>query len=88
MKFNVNVLALAFGIWWGGGMFLMTWWLIAVGGVLAPLSIIPQIYIGYALTPLGSIIGLAWGFVDGLVCGWIFAWLYNLLAARFERRTA
>jgi hypothetical protein len=29
---------------------------------------------------VGSLIGLVWGFVDGLVCGFVFSWLYNKLA--------
>jgi len=37
------------------------------------------------MSPLGSLIGLVWGFVDGLIGGAIFAWLYNLLAARFSK---
>ena len=39
-------------------------------------------YYGYSLTPLGSLIGLAWGFVCGAICGAILAWLYNLFEAR------
>ncbi len=32
MKWNVGAFALAFGIWWGVGIFLVTWWVIAFGG--------------------------------------------------------
>ncbi len=35
-----------------------------------------------AVTPQGSAIGLAWGFVDAPIAGAIFAWLYNLIAAK------
>jgi membrane associated rhomboid family serine protease len=31
---------------------------------------------------VGSLIGLAWGLLDGLIGGAIFAWLYNRLAAK------
>ncbi len=37
-----------------------------------------------AVTPVGSAIGLAWGFVDAQIAGAIFAWLYNLLAAKLS----
>ncbi len=37
-----------------------------------------------AVTPQGSAIGLAWGFVDALIAGAIFAWLYNLIAAKLS----
>ena len=29
MKLNLGAFALAFGIWWGVGIFIATWWLIA-----------------------------------------------------------
>lgn len=80
MKFNVGAFALAFGLWWGVGMFIMTWWLIWFG-TGAPLPVLSQVYIGYTVTPVGSLIGLAWGFFCGLICGGIFAWLYNFLTA-------
>ena len=40
---------------------------------------------GYNISASGSIIGLAWGFVDGLIGGAIFAWLYNFIAVRTTR---
>lgn len=39
-----------------------------------------------SISPMGSIIGLIWAFVDGLVAGAIFAWLYNLVAARISSK--
>ena len=41
-----------------------------------------QLYRGYSVSPLGSVIGLAWAFFDGLAGGAVFAWLYNFLAGR------
>jgi len=38
---------------------------------------ISSLYIGYAATLLGSIIGAIWAFVDGFIGGVIVAWLYN-----------
>ena len=84
MKFNVSAFALAFGIWWGVGMFVLTWWLIGVGGVTGEPTIMERVYFGYSITPLGSIVGLAWGFVCGVICGGILAWLYNFLATRIS----
>ncbi len=83
MKLNVRAFALAFGIWWGGGVFLLAWWIMAVGGQADGPTFLERVYIGYAYTPLGSVIGLMWGFVDGLVGGAIFALLYNLVGTRF-----
>lgn len=82
MKLNVSAFALAFGIWWGGGIFLMTWWLLATSGAPSVPMMLDSLYVGYAITPLGSLVGLAYGFVCGAVCGGILAWLYNMLAER------
>lgn len=36
-----------------------------------------SIYVGYAPTFLGSVVGAIWAFVHGFVGGVIVAWLYN-----------
>jgi hypothetical protein len=79
MKLNISAFALAFGIWWGLGVFVITWWLIATGAEPATGMFLDRLYIGYHLTPAGSLIGLAWGVVCGTICGGILAWLYNIL---------
>jgi len=43
------------------------------------MTFLGRVYRGYAVTPLGSLIGMIWAFVDGLIGGAIFAWLYNLI---------
>ncbi len=82
MKLNIGAFALAFGIWWGVGIFIATWWLIATGGDTAAEMLIDRFYLGYSITPLGSVAGLIWGFVCGTVCGGILAWLYNVICGR------
>ncbi len=77
MKFNVKAYALAFGLWWGAGLFLGTWWLILLEGASGDPTLIGRFYPGYSISPLGSVWGLLWGLVDGGICGAIFAWLYN-----------
>ena len=84
MKLNIAAFALAFGILWGGGLFLGTWWLILLGADAGIMSLLQTAYIGYSLSPLGSLVGLAWGFFDGAIGGAILAWLYNLFAERFS----
>lgn len=81
MKLNIGAFALAFGIWWGGGIFIATWWLIIVGEPSAPM-LLDHFYWGYSVTPLGSLVGLIWGLVCGTICGGILAWLYNVLCER------
>ena len=82
MQLNVRAFALAFALWWGVGLFFLTWWMLAVGHVTGEATLIGQFYYGYTVSPLGSIIGLVWGLVDGAIGGAILAWLYNLLARR------
>ena len=82
MKLNVKAFALVFGIIWGVGLFLLTWWIIMFDGATGEPTLIGRLYRGYTISPLGSVIGLAWAFFDGLIGGAIFAWLYNLIAGR------
>lgn len=79
MKLNVKAFALALGLIWGVGLFLLTWWIIAFEGSTGEPTLIGMVYRGYTISPLGSVIGLVWGLPDGLIGGAIFAWLYNLL---------
>ncbi len=81
MKLSVKAFSLTCAILWGLSLFILTWWLILFGPetIQGDKTIIGMVYLGYFVTPLGSIIGLVWAFVDGLVCGAIFSWLYNKL---------
>jgi len=80
MSLNPRAFALTSGLVWGVGLFLLTWWIIAFGGASGDVTWIGLVYRGYSLTPAGSVVGLAWAFVDGLIFGAVFAWLYNLVA--------
>jgi len=82
MKLNVTAFALACGVCWGLGVFLLTWWVIAFDGVSHDVTPLARVYRGYSLSPVGSLIGLAWALPDGLIGGAVLAWLYNLLAGR------
>ncbi len=83
MKLNIRAFALAFAVWWGVGLFLGTWWVIAISGATGEPTFLARIYIGYEISPMGSVIGLVWGTIDGFIAGAIFAWLYNIIADRF-----
>ena len=87
MRLNVRAFAVTFAIWWGVGIFLLTWWLIAWGGATGEPTFLGRIYIGYEISPLGSVIGLIWGLIDALIAGAIFAWLYNFAAAKLPSGT-
>jgi 3',5'-cyclic AMP phosphodiesterase CpdA len=80
MRFNIKVFALTCALVWGFGLFLLTWWIIAFEGATGERTFLGLVYRGYTISPRGSVIGLGWALLDGLVGGAIFAWLYNLLA--------
>ena len=74
---SIRSVALTTGILGASAMFLLAWWLIIIGNAEGPITLLERMYIGYSFTPLGSIIGAVWGFVDWGIAGAIFAWLYN-----------
>ena len=77
MKLNIKVMAIAFGLVLGISLFVITWWIILLEGSSNSTTFIGKFYLGYSLTPIGSIIGFVWGLVDGAIGGAMFAWLYN-----------
>jgi len=83
MRLNVKAFALACGLVWGLGLFILTWWIIAFDGSSNEITLIGRLYRGYNISPLGSIIGLVWALADGTVGGAIFAAFYNWIARRF-----
>lgn len=85
MKLNVKAFALACALLWGLGLFLLTWWIIAFDGATGEITLIGRLYRGYRISPVGSVFGLVYGFVDALIGGAIFAWLYNRLAGAAAR---
>jgi hypothetical protein len=68
------------GLVWGLGLFCLTWWIIAFDGPSVEPTMIGKLYRGYTISPMGSVIGLVWAFLDGWVGGAVFAWVYNRLA--------
>jgi len=82
MKLNIKAFALAVALVWGLGIFIGTWWIILLDGASGDMTSLGHIYRGYTITPIGSVIGMLWGLVDGLIGGAIFAWLYNLISTR------
>ena len=79
---SVRSLGLTLGIFGAVAMFILAWWLMLTGNAEGPTTLFERIYIGYSFTPLGSIIGAAWGFVDWGIAGAIFAWLYNCISKK------
>jgi len=80
---SIRACGLTLGIFGAATMFFLAWWLILTGNADGPPTIFERIYIGYSFTPMGSVIGAAWGFVDWGIAGAIFAWLYNWIKKRY-----
>jgi hypothetical protein len=80
MKLNIKALALTAGILWALALLLvgaanLVW--SGYGGSFVKLM--ASIYPGYhASGSLGDlIVGVLYALLDGVVCGLVFAWLYN-----------
>lgn len=84
MKINVKAFSLTVGIFWGFGLLFITWWIILMEGASGDVTLIGRVYRGYCISFSGSLIGFAWAFVDGIVGGVIFAWLYNFHSAKIK----
>jgi len=74
-----NALGVAIGILWAlyvlfCGITAMFGWGVALVDALSSL------YIGYAPSIPGAMIGAAWGFLDGYIAGVVIALIYNRLA--------
>ena len=82
MKLNVKAFAYTCALFWGLGLFLITWWFMIFEGASGDTTLIGRVYIGYNISPVGSLIGLLWATVDGLILGAIFAWLYNFILSK------
>jgi hypothetical protein len=81
MKLSAKGLGLSLGILWGLSVFLSTLWIMWRGGG-ATLHKLSQFYLGYSVTLGGAIIGLVWGFIDGLILGALIAILYNVFQGK------
>ena len=82
MKLNPRAFALSAGIIWGLSVFIATIWLLIIGSAGSTLALLHKFYLGYSISVLGAFIGLIWGFIDGLIIGFAFAWIYNLFTPK------
>lgn len=78
MKLRPLYLGISLGIVWGGSLFITTWVSYFTGyGRLFLEALAKSIYPGYTITPAGSLLGLFYGFLDGLISGALVAFIYN-----------
>jgi len=81
IKLRVMSLGLAFGVFWGVMMCIMTLISVYTGYAKLFLEAFTQIYPGFTVSLGGSALVLVYGFIDGFVFGAGIGWLYN----RFSR---
>ncbi|HBD05087.1 TPA: membrane-associated protein [Candidatus Uhrbacteria bacterium] len=77
MAICIRSFALAGAIVWAVGALLLGLLSMRFGWGLAMVNTISSIYIGYAPTIAGSLIGALWAFADAYIACAIFAWIYN-----------
>jgi hypothetical protein len=94
MKLNIKAFAFTLGIIWGLLVFLYTWWVIVLDATFnlelpGEKVFLGYIYPFYSITPWGSVIGLLYAVVDGLILGAAIAWLYNMILTKgLKKETA
>lgn len=78
-RIHAGVMALVFASICGGGLFVMTAWLLIKGGeeVGSHLQLLGQYFIGYSVSWTGSFVGLAYGAGVGGIMGWTIGMVYN-----------
>ena len=80
MKLKPVALGVALGLIWGGILFVTTLLSYFTGYARMFLEVLPgSIYPGYSISPIGSVLGFFYGFVDLGVGGLLFGWIYNRL---------
>jgi hypothetical protein len=78
MKLRPIALGVALGSVWGVSLFITTWISYYTGYGRLFLEVLAQsIYPGYTATPLGSFLGLLYGFADGFVSAALIGYIYN-----------
>lgn len=83
MKLKPLALGMGLGVVWGVSLFITTLVSYKTGYAKLFLEVMAgSIYPGYSISPGGSLLGLFYGFLDGLIGGAVIAWVYNKVAGR------
>lgn len=81
MKLKPWALGITLGTLWGSTIFFTTLLSVYTGYGKLFLEALPQsLYPGYSISLAGSLLGLVYGFLDGLICGVLIGWIYNRIA--------
>jgi hypothetical protein len=77
-KLSVKGLTISLGVAWAVFVLFIGWAAIFGWGTKC-VEVLSSLYIGYAPTFIGGIIGAVWGFIDGAIGGLIIALVYNAM---------
>ena len=90
MRLSPKAFAITAAALWGGCMFLtgLANWISPTYGEHFLLTM-SSVYPGYHATRTLAdvLVGTGYGLVDGAIAGWLFAWLYNLIAGKVAPST-
>lgn len=84
MRLSIRALMITAALLWGGGVLLVGLLNLASASYgVGFLQLMTSVYPGFhASRTLGDVfVGTAYAAVDGAICGLLFGWLYNALAA-------
>ena len=76
--------SLALGLVWGLAL-LITGWFSMCGWATAFMNAMSSVYVGYSASFFGALRGAIWGFVDGAIMGWVFAYFYNMVLCKRKK---
>jgi hypothetical protein len=77
MQLRPKALALTCGVLWGGCLAFLAFIAMSFDYGTPLLDLLSTVYRGTSPTVPGMVAGFLWGFVDGVICGFLFAKLYN-----------
>jgi hypothetical protein len=77
-RIKLRAAILSFGITWAIAM-LFIGWVAMFGWGIRVVEVLSSLYIGFAPTFIGGIIGAIWGFFDGAIGAVIFVLIYNAM---------
>lgn len=83
MQLRPLALGVGLGFVWGVSLFITTWVSFYTGYAdLFLKTLAGSIYPGYSISPVGSFLGLIYGFLDGFIGGAVIAWIYNKVVVK------
>jgi len=77
MKLHAAKFGVALGIVWAFCCVFLSFSTMLFNWGNAWVDLLASLYIGYAPTVIGALIGMVWGFIDAFIGGLVVAWLYN-----------